>query len=166
MVTFPVKFSHHPRQFHSNLPVRSVFFRLSSLFFRLNSFFPNSYTIVCANQKHNSFLFNPLRTLLPFFARTKKSTPLLSNASALSAKTTRVGVSLHFFNDSLSTNPWPLPKWSYLHIGTFPRLISFICHSYENCRGVGVFFPFWNSPTVTCHFLTSPLPGGAQLGVN
>ena len=21
---------------------------------------------------------------------------------------------------------------------------SFVCHSYENCRGVGVFFPFWN----------------------
>jgi hypothetical protein len=25
-----------------------------------------------------------------------------------------------------------------------PRPISFICHSYENCRGVGVFFPNWN----------------------
>ena len=22
---------------------------------------------------------------------------------------------------------------------------SFTCHSYENCRGVGAFFPFWNS---------------------
>jgi hypothetical protein len=22
---------------------------------------------------------------------------------------------------------------------------SFVCHSYENCRGVRVFFPFWNS---------------------
>ena len=36
-------------------------------------------------------------------------------------------------------------KWSYLHIGTKPPLKSFACHSYENCRGVGVFFPFWNS---------------------
>ena len=26
------------------------------------------------------------------------------------------------------------PLWSYPYIGTFPRLISFVCHSYENCR--------------------------------
>jgi len=30
--------------------------------------------------------------------------------------------------------------------GLFPRLISFICHSYEKCRGVGAFFPFRNAP--------------------
>jgi len=36
------------------------------------------------------------------------------------------------------------PLWSYLHTGTLLRLISLICHSYENCRGVGVFFPNWN----------------------
>src|SRR6266581_5293162 len=36
------------------------------------------------------------------------------------------------------------PQWSYLHTGILPRLNSFVCHSYENCRGVGVFFPFWN----------------------
>ena len=24
-------------------------------------------------------------------------------------------------------------------------LISFVCHSYENCRGVGGFFPIWNT---------------------
>src|SRR5260370_17051446 len=24
--------------------------------------------------------------------------------------------------------------WSHLHIGTLPRLISFVCRSYENCR--------------------------------
>jgi len=24
--------------------------------------------------------------------------------------------------------------WSYLHTGTLPRLIPFLCHSYENCR--------------------------------
>ncbi len=35
--------------------------------------------------------------------------------------------------------------WSYHHTGTLFRLISFICHSYENTGGVGVFFPFWNS---------------------
>src|SRR5260370_10471916 len=37
------------------------------------------------------------------------------------------------------------PLWSYLHTGTLLRLISFICHSYANTRGVGVFFPFWNA---------------------
>jgi hypothetical protein len=37
------------------------------------------------------------------------------------------------------------PLWSYLHTGMLPRLISFVCHSYENTRGAGVFFPFRNS---------------------
>ncbi len=36
-------------------------------------------------------------------------------------------------------------SWSYHHTGTLPRLISFVCHSYENCRGVYQQFPFWNS---------------------
>jgi hypothetical protein len=47
--------------------------------------------------------------------------------------------------------------WSYHHTDTLPRLISFVSHSYatlasrtvlrdENTRGVGGFFPFWNSP--------------------
>jgi hypothetical protein len=26
------------------------------------------------------------------------------------------------------------PLWSYLYTGTLPRLISFVSHSYENCR--------------------------------
>src|SRR5882762_7976433 len=26
------------------------------------------------------------------------------------------------------------PSWSYLQAGTLPRLISFVCHSCENCR--------------------------------
>src|SRR6266852_2571777 len=38
------------------------------------------------------------------------------------------------------------PHWSYHHTGTLPRLISFVSHSYENTGGVGVFFPFRNSP--------------------
>ena len=37
------------------------------------------------------------------------------------------------------------PPWSYHQTGTLPRLIFFVCHSYENTGGVGVFFPFWNS---------------------
>ena len=46
------------------------------------------------------------------------------------------------------------PLWSYLHTGTLPRLISFVSHSYENCRGVGGFFPNWNSRLFTrCSFL-------------
>jgi len=35
---------------------------------------------------------------------------------------------------------------SYLHTGTFPRRISFVCHSYENCRGVYQQFPKWVRP--------------------
>jgi len=38
------------------------------------------------------------------------------------------------------------PLWSYRYTGTLPQLISFVSHSYENTRGVGVFFPIWNSP--------------------
>ena len=46
--------------------------------------------------------------------------------------------------------------------------ISFICHSCENCRGVGGFFPFWNSlssPLFPC-LLTSlpPYLVAAKLG--
>ncbi len=42
------------------------------------------------------------------------------------------------------------PSWSYLHTGTLLRLISFICHSYENTRGVEVFLPFWSVPACGC----------------
>jgi hypothetical protein len=35
--------------------------------------------------------------------------------------------------------------WSYHHTGMLPPLISFVSYSYENTRGVGVFFPFRNS---------------------
>ncbi len=28
-------------------------------------------------------------------------------------------------------------QWSYLHTGILPPVNSFVCHSYENCRGVG-----------------------------
>jgi len=40
-------------------------------------------------------------------------------------------------------------NWSYLSTGPLPRLISCICHSYENTGGVGVFFPFWEYPHST-----------------
>jgi hypothetical protein len=38
---------------------------------------------------------------------------------------------------------------SYLHTGTLPRLIPVVCHSYEKCRGVRVFFPNWNASALT-----------------
>src|SRR5216684_1132926 len=51
------------------------------------------------------------------------------------------------------------PFWSYPRTGTLPRLISFVCRSYENTWGVGV-FPFWynqsavngNSPILARRF--------------
>jgi hypothetical protein len=42
-----------------------------------------------------------------------------------------------------------LPQSSHLPY-TLPSSVScnpFICHSYENTRGVEGFFPFWNSPS-------------------
>jgi len=52
---------------------------------------------------------------------------------------------------------------SYRYTGTLPRLISFVCHSYENTGGVGVFFPFWNSfPAV----VSQTLPTGPRCAVS
>jgi|HubBroStandDraft_3_1064219.scaffolds.fasta_scaffold21526_2 hypothetical protein len=55
--------------------------------------------------------------------------------------------------------PGNRPTWSYLHTGTLPRLISFICHSCENCRGVGVFFPFWLALSRCERFMPSRVEG-------
>src|SRR5260370_25823914 len=38
-------------------------------------------------------------------------------------------------------------SWSYHHTGTLPRLISFVFHSYENCRGAYPKFPFCFIPS-------------------
>src|SRR2546427_7272922 len=66
---------------------------------------------------------------------------------------------------SFSGVPYTLPS------SVYPK--SFVCHSYENCRGSrtsnqespqknSTYFPFWTSllPGLP------PLPGGALLGVN
>ena len=54
-----------------------------------------------------------------------------------------------------------LPQSSHLPY-TLPSSVScipFICHSYENTRGVGVFFPFWNSvSSPLIPFLLTSLP--------
>jgi hypothetical protein len=40
----------------------------------------------------------------------------------------------------------PRPRqWSYHQTGILPPLKFFVSHSYENCRGVGVFFPNRNA---------------------
>ena len=52
------------------------------------------------------------------------------------------------------------------HFSHFPYTLpfyvsrkSFICQSYENCRGGGVCFPFWNSaPSIHPYLVTSLLP--------
>jgi len=60
----------------------------------------------------------------------------------------------------LQTLPAPL---SYLHTGTLPRLISFVCHSCENTGGVGVFFPFWFTLSEVEGFIPSaPTPSGSK----
>src|SRR5258707_6621969 len=58
----------------------------------------------------------------------------------------------------------------YLLTSCFPYLLpssvscnSFVCHSYENCRGVYQQFPFWNSPIkspvqLTCWTISDPYP--------
>ncbi len=46
-------------------------------------------------------------------------------------------------------NPQLSVQRSYQYAGTLTRLISFVCHSYANTGGVGVFFPFWNEFATT-----------------
>src|SRR6266481_10196009 len=49
----------------------------------------------------------------------------------------------------LAPRPVPIPPSHSPY--TLPSSVScksFACHSYENTRGVGVFFPFWNSSPV------------------
>ena len=38
-------------------------------------------------------------------------------------------------------------QWSYRQTGLAPRLNSFVCRSYQKCRGVLTFLPIWNAPT-------------------
>ena len=86
----------------------------------------------------NFRLFKPLRTLScpehDKTARFKTATLLFSARSALFTKNTGGGVE-HAMVASIL--PYSLPSC----VGAK----SFVCHSYENCRGVGLFFPFWNS---------------------
>ena len=75
--------------------------------------------------------------------------------TTLRIKTYRMPASVHSkeltetlnpLDATLTKNPGEgasAPVWSYQHTGTLPRLIFFASHSYENYRGVGVFFPFW-----------------------
>ena len=56
-------------------------------------------------------------------------------------------------------------QWSYLQTGLLARLISFVCHSYEKCRGCTQFFPKWNallSLFATCLSLLVALPAYPQ----
>jgi len=55
------------------------------------------------------------------------------NSFVLTSMQNARGVHAH---SSSSRVPYTLPS------SVYPK--SFVCHSYENCRGVAVFFPFWN----------------------
>ena len=53
-------------------------------------------------------------------------------------------------NASLTSRPWPSSKVPYI-LPSSACSKSFVSHSYENCRGLPTFFPFWHSPVVTHH---------------
>jgi hypothetical protein len=58
-----------------------------------------------------------------------------------------------------------IPLWSYHITGTLTRFISFICNSYENTGGVGVFFPLWNSShAIKACLYPCAIIGGAECG--
>jgi hypothetical protein len=92
---------------------------------------------------------------------------------------TRKSLPLNLFADPHPLNPYPtifyrkgggrgvLPSGPLLYLAfhlpyALPSSVSrnsFICHSYENTGGVGVFFPFWNPRTPPRHFRRHcPLP--------
>ena len=120
----------------------------------------------------NPFAFMHFRTLLHYDTHL---TRLPSIASALFTKTTGGGVRDAVAASSLpytlpsrlsdedsrperasraegSLPPLCLNQCLYHQTGMLPWLNSFVCHSYENCRGVPQFFPFWNhaSPLPSC----------------
>src|SRR5690242_6589384 len=74
----------------------------------------------------NAFIFSQFRTL---FRNGGLTTPFPSITSALFSSQ-RGG------RGSASILPYVLPSYVCSK--------SFVCHSYENCRGVPQFFPFWN----------------------
>src|SRR6266852_7005198 len=62
----------------------------------------------------------------------------------------------------LAPPPVPIPtSHSPYTLPSSVSRISFICHSYENTGGVGVFFPFWNSPS--CALFKASSTGAAMV---
>ena len=57
------------------------------------------------------------------------------------------------YNSFLLITIWTAHIWNRHPAASIPFLApkSFICHSYENSRGVPKLFPFWNSPLATSH---------------
>ena len=91
----------------------------------------------------NPFTFMQLRTLSQLRARL---TPFSSIASALFAQNTGGGARCSV--SPLVTRHSPLILVPSILPYILPSYVGskfFVCHSYEICRGVGLFFPFWNS---------------------
>ena len=134
--------THHPRRSHQSHTLSVLSFVSASLpnsvftfpFSQLFSFqtLADSFVVFCTHQKLNSFVSKRFRTLC--------------------AKHPGVG----WGSDPSSQGPSPLVLFRsvlcsrifpfvFKRLRTLPSSVSakpFVCHSYENCRGVGVFFPF------------------------
>jgi len=88
------------------------------------------------------------------FALAQSPTPSFSFLCALFGKNTRGGIPPNRASDEdasperASRSEGPLRfLFNCLHTLSFCVWDkSFVCHSYENCRGVPTFFPKWNSP--------------------
>ena len=130
------------------------------------------------------------------FARRVREESALTNRDARNSFRSRsyenCRVSRAFFNSSCQQFAISLSlrffySFLFIDLHTLPSYVSsnsFVCHSYEKCRGVYQLFPFWNSPISRCaislysrvscflsslppYFIaSSPLPGGALSGVN
>lgn len=127
----------------------------SPLVFRVRGFLPSEFR----PSTSNLCIFKHFRTLSQPEARL---TPFSSIASALFAQNTgggaRCSVSPLVYPERsrrvtrLSRAPSrghsPLSLVASILPYTLPSYVGskfFVCHSYENCRGVGLFFPFWKS---------------------
>ena len=138
--------SHHPRRPHQFHPLSVLSFISAAAPFSVFTFpfsqpflfhtLADSFVVFCALQKLNSFVSKRFRTLCARHPGVGwGSDPSSQEPSPLV-----------LFRSVLCSRIFP---FVFKSLRTLPSSVSgkpFVCHSYENCRGVGVFFPFRSTP--------------------
>lgn len=148
--------THHPRRPHQSHPPSVLSFVCAAVpisvftfpFSQLLSFqsLARSFVVFCTHEKLKSFVLKCFRAL------SAKHPGWGDGGTSFQPKTIfSCFAPLCFL---LSNHPFVFKR-----LRTLPSSVShkpFVCHSYENTGGVGVFFPFWYSPLR--HLVTSLRP--------